>query len=175
VLQEESRPPRSGELDVRSETIDSAANAELLQLAAQYEDIRRTMPSSGARTRRMTAVFTNESEAPAVRALLNEFEKSESPGIRLAAIAILQMFPNVEHLDWLATRLDNPGSEKPFVGYQAAVALLDAVQGLSFEECGRLRSSLEKAMILAQTLPQDSDRLDVLAMAQQELCRRCGT
>ncbi len=175
LLQEESRSPRSPELEVRSETIDSATNAELLQLAAEYEDIRRTLSSGGPRTRRMTAVFSRmKAKAPAVRALLNEFEKSESPGIRLAAIAILQMFPNVEHLDWLATRLDNPGSEKPFVGYQAAVALLDAVQGLPLEECGRLRAALEKAMILAQTLPQDSDRLDVLAMAQQELFRRCG-
>lgn len=175
LLQEESRSPRSDELTDRSETVNSAAHAELLQLAAQYEDIREKMPSGGPRTRRMTAVFSRmKAKAPAARALLNEFEKSESSGIRLAAIAILQMFPNAEHLNWLARRLDNPGSEKPFVGYQAAVALLDAVQALPSEECGRLKAALENAMALAQTLPEDSDRLDVLAMAQQELFRRCG-
>ncbi|HEY6989774.1 MAG TPA: hypothetical protein VH369_15375 [Bryobacteraceae bacterium] len=174
LLQEESRSPRSGELEVRGESIDSAANAELLQLAAEYEEIRRKLPSGGPRTRRMTAVFSRmKAKAPGARALLDEFEKSESPGIRLAAIAILQMFPNADHLDWLARRLDNPGMEKPFVGYQAAVALLDAVQALPSEECGRLKAALEKALALAQTLPEDSDRLDVLAMAQQEFSRRC--
>ena len=175
LLQEESRAPRSAEAEDRTDSVNSAAKAELLHLAAEYEDIREKMPSGGARTRRMTAVFSRmKAKAPAARTLLDEFEKSESAGTRLAAIAILQMFPNAEHLDWLARRLDNPGSEKPFVGYQAAVAMLDAVQALPASECDTLRAALEKATELAKTLPEDSDRLDVLAMAQQEFLRRCS-
>jgi hypothetical protein len=92
----------------------------------------------------------------------------------LSAIAILQMFPKEQYVDWLATRLDNPDIEAPFVGYQAAVALAEAVRALPRENCLNLRASFEKAKALASKLPKDSDRLTVLESAESELARKCS-
>jgi hypothetical protein len=98
-------------------------------------------------------------KAARVIPLLDEFRNSDSPGARLSAIAVLQTFPNEQFLNWLAERLDNPGSEKPFVGYQAAVALLEGVRTLPQAECAKIRTALERAMSLAQKMPDDPDRL----------------
>jgi hypothetical protein len=58
------------------------------------------MQSGGARTRRMTAIFSEmKAKVAGVIALLDNFEKSDSPGIRLSAIAVLQMFPSTQHLN----------------------------------------------------------------------------
>jgi len=175
LLGEETRltEPRSAAAD--GETGLSAARAELLDLAAQYQDVRDKLPSGGHRTRRMTAIFSEmKSRAAAGRPLLAEFERSESAASRLAAIAILQMFPSADHLAWLAERLDNPHSEKPFVGYQAAVALLEAVQALPLTDCKKIKAALDRATSLASTLPEDSDRLDVLRIASEHFARRCA-
>jgi hypothetical protein len=154
--------------------LDSSAQADIQKLAADYEQIRRDMPPGGPRTLKMAALFSEmKTKAAGVQVLLEDFERSQSPGIRLAAIAILQMFPHAEHLDWLAERLDNPGLEQPFVGYQAAVGLLEAVRALASEECKRVRKALDRALSLAGKLPSDSDRILVLRSAEHEFNRRC--
>lgn len=156
-------------------TVDSSARAEMVALAAEYEEIRRNQQSGGTRTRHMTAVFSRmKAKAASVHPLPDEFEKSNSPGTRLAAIAILQMFPETAHLHWLANRLDNPEIEKPFVGYQAAVALLEAVRALPAKECAHLIAALTTAKTLAQRLPADSDRIQVLATAEKECFQKCS-
>ncbi len=151
VLREEA--PYPAELPTQtSEVISSTAQAEIIDLAERYEQIRREMPSGGTRTRRMTEVFSSmKAKAARVVPLLPEFKQSASPGKRLAGIAILQMFPNVEHLDWLGQRLD-PEVEKPFVGYQAAVALLEAARSLPVSECQKVRVALAEARELADRL-----------------------
>ena len=154
--------------------LDSNAQADVLKLAADYEQIRRDMPSGGPRTLRMAAVFSEmKIKAAGVQVLLDKFEQSASPGVRLAAIAILQMFPHAQHLGWLAERLDNPNLEMPFVGYQAAVAFLEAARALPIEECGQVKAALQRARTLAGKLPSDSDRLVVLTNAEHEIERRC--
>lgn len=174
ILQEESRGPQTGVAVERPAIVGSSAQAEMLALAAAYEEIRRKEQAGGARTRHMTAVLSRmKAKAAAVRGLLDDFQTSSSPGTRLAAIAILQMFPDPRHLDWLAERLDNPEVEKPFVGYHAAVALLEAVRALPASECAELKSALGKAKSLAQKLPTDPNRLQVLAIAEQEHSRTC--
>ena len=155
--------------------LDNDARADIQKLAADYEQIRRDMPPGGPRTLKMAALFSEmKTKAAGVQVLLEELEQSSSPGIRLAAIAVLQMFPHGQHLDWLAERLDNPSVEQPFVGYQASVALLEAARALSAEECGHLKKALQRALSLAGKLPKDSDRIFVLNSAEQELSRRCG-
>ena len=145
----------------------------ILGLAAEYDDIRRRFPSSSARTRRMTAVFSRmTANAASVRGMTTELKQSPRAGERLAAIAILSMFPDVKHLDWLAERLD-PDLETPFVGYQSASALLHAVRSLERSDCGELRVAIEKATRLAEGNPRDPDRLNVLAMATTELTQKC--
>jgi len=176
TLLEESEGTQASVLLEPLVVLDRRAQDEVLKLAADYEQIRRDMPSGGLRTSKMTAMFSQmKTKAAGVQVLLEEFEQSASPGVRLAAIAILQMFPSAKHLDWLAERLDNPDVEQPFVGYQAAVALLEAVKALPSEECGRLQSALDRAAKLAKRLPSDSDRILVLKSAEQELNRRCRT
>jgi hypothetical protein len=176
ILQEESRSPATAAVMERPAIVDSAVRTGVLSLAAEYEEIRRTEQGGGARTRHMTAVFSRmKAIAAGVRGMLVELQKNPSPGARLAAIAILQMFPDARHLNWLAERLDNPEVEKPFVGYQAAHALLEAVRALPTTECAQLKSALERAKTLAQKLPSDSNRLQVLAIAEQEHSRRCAS
>jgi hypothetical protein len=168
-----SEPPQV--TTVQRESATNSARTELLTLAAQYEEIRNVLPSGAHRTRRMTAIFSEmKSKAAGARPLLRELEASNSAASRLAAIAILQMFPLADHLDWLAQRLDNPNGEKPFVGYQAAVALLEAVQSLPSTECQKIKQALDTATRLAASLPEDSDRLDVLRIAAEQFSRKCN-
>jgi hypothetical protein len=144
-----------------------------MDLAAEYEEIRLRMQSGWDRTQRMAAIFSRmTAKAATVKELLPEFQRSPSAGIRLGAIAVLKSFPDVAHLEWLADRLD-PDKEKPFVGYQAAVALLEAVQSLPVASCGALRKALDRASDLAARLPDDGDRIRVLEAARAELASKC--
>ena len=139
------------------------------QLAEYYESTRKSMPSGNDRTRKMTEIFSRMcSEAPSARAHLARLAASARPGERLAAIAILSAFPDEDYLDWLADRLD-PATEKPFVGFQAGSALLQAVRSLSLEAEAELRASIGKALQLAQRNPADPPRISVLREAQHEL------
>jgi hypothetical protein len=127
ILREESpelAPLQSG----RTGIVDHAALVEIQRLAAEYDQIRNAMRPDDNRTRVMTAIFSQmKAKAAGAIALLEDLKRNESSGTRLAAIAVMQMFPNEAHLDWLAERLDS-SLEKPFVGYQAALALLEAVR-----------------------------------------------
>jgi hypothetical protein len=175
ILQEESRGAEPQSVVKLPEKVDAAAQSALLALVEEYEKIRRTMPASDDRTRRMTAVFSQmKSHAPGTNALLAQFARSNSAGERLAAIAILHMFPDANYLDWLAERLNNPEAEKPFVGYMAAVALLEAVRGLSGAAEPQLQGAISRAKVLAEKMAGDSGRINVLDIAQQEFQRRFG-
>ena len=159
----------------QAQSVDQASYDLALALASQYDEIRRTMPAGDERTRIMTGIFSKmKALAPKVRSLLMQFEQGESPGMRLMAVATLNMFPTAAHLDWLAERL-NPEIEKPFLAYQAAVAILEAVLALATEHCNKLSVALARAKALAFHLKGDPDRLMVLARAEEELQRKCGT
>lgn len=95
---------------------------ELLQLAKEYEEIRKKLPSSDNRTRVMENIVSKMKAAmDEPIGELPKLMKSKSAGERLLAIAKLQKFPNLEYLNWLAEHVGD--SEKPFVGYHASVAL----------------------------------------------------
>lgn len=153
--------------------VDVPSRDAALELAREYDRVRASMPSSSERTRAMEAVFSKmKIVAPKTQAFVDEFQKDPSAGVRLMAIAVLDMFPNSEHLDWLAERLD-PEREQPFVAYHAAVALLDAVTNLPPECCAKLDAAIAKAQKLAARLEGDSSRLNVLTRARQDLKRKC--
>jgi hypothetical protein len=172
ILREDGEPILPETLE--PQTVDRVGYDAALALASEYDQVRRDMPGGDERTRTMTAVFSRmKAQAPKVRALITRFEQSSSAGTRLMAIAILTMFPSAEHLDWLADRLDK-NNERPFLAYESAVALLEAVTGLSTQHCDKLRVTLEKAKTLALKLKGDPDRLNVLARAEGELQRKCG-
>jgi hypothetical protein len=100
--------------------------------------------------------------------LLNELSNSPSPGDRLAAIAILQVFSNENSLEFL---VDLVGTEKPFVGYHATKALRFAVGSLDSTSYPKLLLALQSAQALLQSAPAGvtSDRVNELKAAEQEL------
>jgi len=153
--------------------VDTASREVALQLAKEYDQIRRTMSAGDERTRIMEGVFSRmKITAPKVQGSLSAFQQSGSAGERLMAVAVLDMFPEANQLAWLAERLD-PEQEKPFVAYHAAVALLDAVTNLPSEDCAKLEVALAEAKRLALRLKGDPARLNVLARAEEELARKC--
>jgi hypothetical protein len=152
--------------------VDGASRETALQLAKEYDQIRREMPAGDERTRLMEGVFSRmKITAPKVQGSLSAFQRSSSAGERLIAIAVLDMFPEANHLGWLAERMD-PELEKPFVAFHAAVALLDAVTNLPAEDCAKLEAALAEAKKLALRLKGDPARLNVLARAEEELARK---
>ncbi len=173
ILSETVPSPISAALAPGPPTVDVASREAALQLAKEYDKIRRMLPSGNERTRSMEGVFSRmKIMAPKVQGSLSAFQQSSSAGERLMAIAVLDMFPESNHLAWLAERMD-PEQEKPFVAYHAAVALLDAVTNLPSEDCAKLEAALAEAKKLALRLEGDPDRLNVLARAEEELARKC--
>ena len=173
ILSETAPSPISTTLAPAPPIVDVASREAALQLAREYDKIRGTMPSGDERTRTMAGVFSRmKIMASKVQGSLSAFQQSNSAGERLMAIAVLDMFPEADHLLWLAERMD-PEQEKPFVAYHAAVALLDAVTNLPSGDCAKLKAALDEAKKLALRLKGDPDRLHVLARAEQELARKC--
>ena len=119
----------------------------------------------------MTAIVEKmRSQAPDARGALQNLESHASAGHRLAAISVLQLFPSREDLDWLADRLD-PATETPFIGFQAASALLQAIRSLPKSDCTALQAAIDKAYELASRNPDDAPRIRLLDQARQELAK----
>jgi hypothetical protein len=137
--------------------------------ARLYERTRQRMPSSNERTRRMEQIFQNmRALAGASYPLLGELVSSLSPGERLAAVAILQVFAAREYLPFLVRLL---GSDKPFVGYHATKALHSAVGSLDANSYPQLMEAIHEAQaaLTSAAVGFDTDRQKVLRTAEQEL------
>ncbi|HZI20143.1 MAG TPA: DUF4062 domain-containing protein [Pyrinomonadaceae bacterium] len=149
----------------------SEVSLQVSALTREYEHIRETMESGHHRTRQMEIVFSKmRTLALSSYPLLQDLARSSSAGQRLAAISILQAIPNPEYLLWLAERLR---TEKPFLGYHAAVALLSAVRSLHASHASELRDAIATAKRELEegfgASAKNSDRLSVLNEAQNEL------
>ena len=128
------------------------ARLDLVALVREYEKIRREMPWGRERTQKMAAVFARmRAMAASTHPLLPSLAVSDSPGERLAAIAVLYEIPRPEYVDWLAER---PAAEKDFVGYHATLALLQAVRDLGREAPTKLHAVLLAARKGAASKPQ---------------------
>jgi hypothetical protein len=142
---------------------------ELLQLAKEYEEIRKKLPSSDNRTRVMeniVAKMKSALEEPIGN--LTTFTKSKSAGERLLAIVKLQKFPNLEYLNWLAEHVGD--SEKPFIGYHAAVALYIASRTFGKEDKKQIEKVLKTASANIQTHKfKDPNQVEVIKAALNEL------
>jgi hypothetical protein len=127
------------------------------------------MRPSSDRTARMENVFTQmRALATASYPLLGELADSPSPGERLAAVAILQVFATERLLPFLVRLV---GSEKPFVGYHAIVAIRFAVAALDPRVYPQLAKALRDARgaLESASVGFDTDRQRVLREAEQEL------
>lgn len=176
-LLESGRQPTERQLEaagqvaqIASQTDTSVVRLQMLDLAREYERIRAVMPPGDERTRKMEIVMAKmRTLALASYSFLSEFTKSQSPGERLAVVAMLQIKPNSDYLDWLASRLPE---EKPFIGYHAAVAFLSAVRLLGVAKREQLQSAIEKARIALGDELKGTDRDKVLEEALNELLDR---
>lgn len=143
----------------------SVVRKQMDDLAREYERLRASMPAGDERTRRMEVIATKmRTLGLAGIALLSEFAKGDSPGKRLAAIAILQVAPNSDYLDWLAERL---GAEKPFLGYHAAVAFDVAARTLDGADKEEILSAIQKAK--GHLISDKDDRWQALDRAEHSL------
>ncbi|MGE0580025.1 MAG: hypothetical protein AB7F22_31605 [Reyranella sp.] len=143
-------------------------------LSNRYDEVRRQLPSGPERNARMRAIVDEmKLLAPTSRGAVPELKASRSAGRRLAAIAILQAFPSAGELAWLADRL-NPEVERPFIGFQASVALLQAIRSLPKSDCPKLQQEVVRALQLARLNPDDPPRIRSLEYALEELGRKCN-
>ena len=134
-----------------------------------YERTRQRMSASSERTHRMEQILEKMRVlATASYPLLDELASSPSPGERLAAVAILQVFATEQFLPFLVKLV---GSEKPFVGYHAVKALHFAVGSSNPRVYPQLLEAIRDAHALLDSAAVgfDTDRQTVLRAAEQEL------
>lgn len=148
---------------------------EIFALASQYDEVRSSMPSGEERTKRMSEIkAAMRTTAAGGQRHYQRLKHSISAGQRLAAIIILEQFPDFGEIEWLADRL-NPEVEAPFIGHASAVALAQTVRSLSLREddgllkAAKLKACLERSLVLAERNPHDPPRLRVLNTAIKEM------
>jgi len=145
----------------------STIRRQITELAKEYERTRASMSSGDERTRRMEIITTKmRTLSLAALPLLEELRSSDSPGSRLAAIAILQVTPNIEYVDWLAERLN---VEKPFIGYHAAVALEVAARIIDRKHQERIGTAINQSKNNLGLELKNTDRWHVLDSAERSL------
>jgi TIR domain/HEAT repeats len=155
-------PTRSRDTQRVESSLD-LVRGQVRSYARLYERTRQRMRAADERTHRMERIFQNmRALATASYPLLNELAGSPSPGERLAAVAILQLFAAQEYLPFLVKLV---GSEKPFVGYHATKALHFAVGSLDANSYPQLMDAILKSA----SVGFDSDRQTMLRAAEQEL------
>jgi hypothetical protein len=151
---------------IQTREVDSKALlAELDRLCLEYDSLRRTLPSGDARTRAMTRVLVKmRSLAPSLTDYLDIYKSSGSAGNRLAAIAMMQMVPQIADLDWLKGRFS---SELPFVFYHAALALQNVANICDTrEKKAKIREVARRALNTVKGFPgvPDHGTIEVLEM-----------
>src|SRR5262249_52435434 len=150
-------PRRPAEQRAFESSLD-LVRGQIQSYARLYERTRQRMPGSRERTERMEKVFANmRALATAAYPLLGELADSPSPGERLAAVAILQVFASERFLGFLVGLVS---SEKPFVAYHAIVALGFAVGSLDPRAHRQLKEALREARVALESagVGVDTDR-----------------
>ncbi|MGO9864587.1 MAG: hypothetical protein ACLPLR_13325 [Terriglobales bacterium] len=143
----------------------------MLEFAHEYEATRSNLKPGDERTRTMDAIVAKmRTLAIAARPFLAEFAKADnSPGTRLAAIAILRLSPNLEYVSWLVTRMTE---EQPFVFFHASLALLAAVRSFGGRHKAELKSALEQSLQIVSSFKggaPDRNTVETLKQALSEL------
>lgn len=128
----------------KDDILDSV-RLRMLALAEMYDKLRENMPSSQERTVEMNKIAAQmRALGIAARPWLKQFTRDRSSaGVRLSAVAILQMSPNVRYLDWLGERFT---SEHPFIFYQAAIALKEAIRKFGAKHNQKLLDVITSAL-----------------------------
>jgi TIR domain len=155
----------------KSHRFDSSLDlvrGQVRSYAHLYERTRQRMRPSIERTSRMEQIFEKMRVlATASYPLLDELASSPSPGERLAAVAILQVFATEQFFPFLVKLV----GEKPFVSYHAIKALHFAVGSSDPRLYSKLVDAIRDATALLNSAAggADPDRQNALAAAEQEL------
>lgn len=129
---------------------------ELDKLCLQYDTIRRSMPASRARTQEMTRILVKmRAIGPSAVQHIEVYKSSGSAGSRLAAVAMMQMTPDIADLSWLVDRFR---SEKPFLLYHAALALTNAANARDGDERNEVILAATKALAILRAFSGEPDR-----------------
>jgi hypothetical protein len=140
-----------------------SAREQVHNLALEYENIRSSMAPGPKRTSEMNKLMAKmRTLAFLTKPLVPGLTQSNMAGEKLAAIAALQIEPDVKYSRWLAERM---AVEQPFVFFNAAVALRQLVLDGDDSDKNQLKADLEYAL---QTLksytggPPDANSVEVL-------------
>ena len=149
----------------------SVVRERMLAFAHEYEAIRSDLKPGRERTRAMDATVAKmRTLALAAKPLLPGFAGDPvSPGKRLAAIAILQLSPSLDYVQWLVGRMSE---EQPFVFFHASLALLATVRAFGAHSSALLKSALEEAMRIVTSFKggaPDRNTVETLKAAISEL------
>lgn len=173
IVSEAKPEPQKSTSDVAAEPLFESSldlvRRQIHAYARLYEKTRQRLRPSNDRTSQMELVFQKmRALATASYPLLNELSNSPSPGDRLAAVSVLQVFSDEDSLEFL---VDLVGTEKPFVGYHATKALRSAVGSLDSTSYPKILFAVQRAQALLQSASVgfDSDRQNELRAAEQEL------
>jgi len=164
-----SRGTTSGQEPHRFDSSLDLVREQIGSYARLYERTRQRMRPSDARNARMGEILRKMRDlAVAAYPLLDELAKSPSPGERLSAVAILQVFATDKYLPFLVRLV---GSEKPFVYYHAIKALHFAVGAIDPRSYKRLAEALDEAEgnLRNAAVGFDTRRQKLLSAAKEEL------
>ncbi len=146
---------------------DRAIRDRIVELARNYESLRAAMSAGDDRTRKMEVIVTQmRTLGLAAYSMLPDLTKSDRPGDRLAAVAMLQVKPNPDYLDWLADRV---ATDHPFIGYHAAVALQVAARTLESKHRPAVGQAIAKAKTAFPSDQANTDRFRLLTQVEAEL------
>jgi len=149
----------------------SVVRERMLEFAHEYEAIRSDLKPGRERTRAMNGIVAKmRTLALAAKPLLPGFAGDPvSPGKRLVAIAILQLSPSLDYVQWLVGRMSE---EQPFVFFHASLALLAAVRGFGAHNSTLLKPALEEALRVVTSFKggaPDRNTVETLKTAISEL------
>jgi hypothetical protein len=173
MLSGASSPAEAAErsTSARSDLDLDSVRRQVQELAQEYDRLRSTMQSGHLRTRAMSAVAAQMRQlALTAYPIVPELTRSSSAGERLAAVSALTEIPNPEHLVWLASRV---GIEKPFLGYQATKALLQAARLLGVSHAAAVSAAVQMAQEIMENLAfKDPSQVSMLDSAARTLEQR---
>jgi hypothetical protein len=153
------------------DNLTESVRQKMLALAQEYEITRANMSSGKDRTGAMNAVVARmRTLAIAAKPFLKEFsENRDSAGTRLCAVVILQISPDQRYLEWLGQRYNQ---ETPFIFYQTAIALLQAVRDIGPQNREQLSRVITSAIGIVESFREgvpDRNTLSVLRTALKGL------
>jgi hypothetical protein len=148
-----------------------AVREQLYDLIHEYDQVRLTLPSGFARSKKMTTIVAGmRALSLAAQPLLTQLMAETTSGGRLAAICLLQMAPDPAYLDWLSDRLKN--EDQAFVLFQAALALLELIQSKKYDDAGAIRDVITDGITVISSHEggaPDANTLQILQTALSKL------